>query len=149
VSACGFVLLGASIVYPESTDAHNPRLEQTVLTGHSRRPILQSRWDRFETDFGWPRDMSRRTASILPALYGANLAASGVKVLSNVLEDSTEIRLTRGRWCRASASDIDLSARNAHLLGPFSVEDVRLKFDFEMENGKPYVGARLVFPFGN
>ena len=147
--SCCFVILGVQLD-AQGADDLLPRLRQPALAVQAHPATLQSRWDRFEAEFGLPdQQTSLLTSSILRAKYGVDLAAFGVKALSNTLQDATELRFSRGRVRRASSAVLDPSPRNERPTGPFSLEDARLKFDFALTTGKPYVGARLVIPFGN
>jgi hypothetical protein len=115
-----------------------------------RTPSLQTRWDRFEAEFGIPdQQTSLLTGSLLRAKYSLDLAAFGIKTFASTLEDATELRYSRGGIRRASSTQISPPPRYSHPTGPFYLEDARLKFDFVLATGKPYIGARLVFPFGD
>jgi hypothetical protein len=147
--SCCFLLFCVEL-NAQSADDPLPRLRQPALAVQAHPATLQSRWDRFEAEFGLPEEQTSLLASsILHAKYGVDLAAFGVKAISNTLQDATEFRFSRGRVRRASSAELDPSPRYAHPTGPFSLEDARLKFDFVLATGKPYVGARLVIPFGN
>ena len=144
------VLAGSAQVQAQSVEDTLPRLRLPTLAVRRRPDTLQSRWDKFEAEFGLPEQpQSPLTASLLRAKYGVDVAAFGIKAISSTFQDATELRFSRGRVRRASTADLEPSPRYARPTGPFTIEDARLKFDFELATGKPYIGARLVFPFGN
>jgi len=125
-----------------------PRLSS--LTVAARPAKLQSRWDRFEAEFGLPDERaSLLTASLLRAKYSVDVALFSIKMFSATLGDATELRYSRGRIRRAATVDSDRPHRSAHHDSPIVLEDARLKLVFDMASSRPYIGVRLVLPFGD
>ena len=106
------------------------------------------RWGKFASEFT-PRDsdMPAILQPIACAKYGADVAVFTFDNLAHHIEDALELRFSHGHICRASTATVESPV---HLQrGPVTLEDARLKFDFEIASGKPYVGVRLVLPFGS
>ena len=125
-----------------------PRLNLTAV--EPRRANIQTRWERFNAEFGI-RDQhtSFLTASLLRAKYTADVALFSIKTISSTLGDATELHYSRGRIRRASTDDSVQSPSTARQGGLITLEGARLRFDFELARSKPYVGVRLVLPFGD
>ncbi len=128
---------------------HGIPLPRSGLLGiQARLPKTKSRWEHFEAEFGLRDDRATGvTASIARAKYGLDLLTFSAEVLADSMEDVVELRYTRGRICRVATSPSPAPA--AHGAGPLSLEDARLKFDLKLARGRPYLGLRLVIPFGN
>lgn len=130
---------------------HNIPLPRMNLITVVPRPATHlTRWDRFDAEFGLHDEQASLLAgSLLRAKYTVDVALFSIKTLSNALGDATELRYSHGRIRRASTADSDPSLRSAHHDGPILLEDARLKFVFEMASSRPYIGIRLVLPFGD
>ncbi len=114
------------------------------------RPTLHSRWQRFDAEFGLRNEQhSVVLASVSHLKYTVDLAVFSLQTLSDTLEEAAELRYSHGRIRRAASLDDDPLPRPRRTDGLLALEDARLKFDIELARGRPYVGVRLVFPFGN
>jgi hypothetical protein len=147
-SARAFAAPTADDPSPPRYNISLPRLD--LITVAPRPATLRTRWERFDAEFGLHDQSSSLVAgSLLRVKYAVDVACFGVRALSTTIGDATELRYSHGRIRRASTALSDPSPRSAHHAGPIVLEDARLKFDFEMASSKPYVGVRLVLPFGD
>lgn len=134
--------LAAGLSVPES------RLR--LVGPKSARPTLHSRWQRFDAEFGLRNEQhSVVLASVSHVKYTVDLAVFSLQTLSDTLEEAAELRYSHGRIRRAASLDDAPLPRSRWADGPLALEDARLKFDLELARGRPYIGVRLVFPFGN
>jgi len=125
-----------------------PRLN--IITAEPRPATLRTRWERFDARIRPPRRTGFAAGCLaLRAKYAVDVAFFSIKSFSNTLGDATELRYSRGQIRRASTAYSDPSPPSAHHAGPITLEDARLKFDFEMASSKPYVGTASVLPFGD
>jgi hypothetical protein len=70
-----------------------------------------------------------------------------VAELANRLSNLLELRYSNGQLHRAANVVAQPPSTRWHAT-PLHLEDVRLKFDIRLANTGPYLGFRIVFPFG-
>ena len=134
---------------PLDADGSNLRtlLNQGALTAadHNLEAPLRltssERWERFESEFGVHETRATPVRlALATAVYRLN---SVIFALSTFAQDvggaMVRSQSERGR------QETDLVSRKP-LFGRF--DEMRLKFDAETVNEKPYVGVRLQIPFG-
>ena len=141
--------LQAQMAEPPAAAYHGIPLPSRSLTdAQPRLPASKSRWDRFEAEFGLRDNRNAGVlASIARAKYGLDLATFSLNTFLNAIEDATELRYCRGRVSRVSASPTPVTPHRG--AGPVTLEDARLKLDLAMTGSRPYVGVRIVIPFGD
>ena len=147
-------VLAGSGLYAQAIESpppvyHGIPLPRSGLLGiQARLPKTKSRWEHFEAEFGLRDDRDKGvTASIARAKYGLDLLTFSADALVDSMEDAVELRYTRGRICRVATSPSPVPA--GHGASPLSLEDTRLKFDLGLAGSRPYLGVRLVIPFGD
>lgn len=143
----------AAILLAVATTADTEEAQPAVLTLRplTHVPVLTQRpdrWERFEEEFGMKQEhLPVALDAIAHAKYGADITVFGVNTILQRLETVLELRYTRGQIVTVFSSPPTGPPHRSQ--SPFSLEDTRLKVDFELTSGKPYIGVRLVFPFGN
>ncbi len=127
-----------------------PESRLRLVAPKPARPTLHSRWQRFDAEFGLRNEQhSVVLASVSHVKYTVDLAVFSLQTLSDTLEEAAELRYRHGHIRRAASLDDDPLAPARRTDGLIALEDARLKFDIELARGRPYIGVRLVFPFGN
>jgi hypothetical protein len=144
--------LMASLSVPTTTAASSrtntsERVDYQALTVRERQPMLMSdrkptdaeAWERFEADYSpsqkSPAPFKRQIES---AKYGLDTAVFAVDRFMKNVENQTDFSLDRGSLHRTQATT------SGELLG-----NPRVKLDLEMWRGStPYVGVRIIIPFG-
>jgi hypothetical protein len=142
----------ASLSVPTTTAAPsrtniNERTDRQVLTLRESQPMLMSdhkptsaeAWERFEADYSpsqkSPSPVKRRIES---AKYGLDTAVFAVDRFFKNVQSHADFSLDQGSLRRTPA------ASPGELLG-----NPRVKLDLEMWRGStPYVGVRVIIPFG-
>jgi hypothetical protein len=96
-------------------------------------------WGRFEENFA-PQETSKSSVKrqIINAKYDLDTTVFAVDRFVKSIRDHADFEIERGELRRTPA---DL--RGDYLGKP------RVKLDLDLTHGTPYVGARLVIPFGN
>jgi hypothetical protein len=113
-----------------------------------REPTERDAWEKFEAEFGAAREVTPpHLAPLSETKYHIDLTIFTVNNVIHRFEDLIELRYSNGRIGRSATFRTPSPTYLGH--GPFTFEDTRLKFDFDLAGGKPYVGFRLVLPFGN
>ena len=115
-----------------------PPADLALLVLH-REPTDTEVWEHFEAEYRLPNrspEFIRR--QIENAKYGLDKAAFSVGRFIKSFRDTANSEFAQGTVRRTRA--------NGH--GGF-LDNPRLQLDLDMAHGKPYVGARLVIPFGN
>ena len=143
-----FTFLPARTGISSEADPPPVILDVRPLTVEVPLPARATRWEKFEREFGG--DLDRAPALLVPvaqAKYGADLAVFTLETLLEQIKDSVELRYSNGHIGRAVA----FREPSPAYLGraPLTFEDARLKLDLDLVDGKPYIGVRLVLPFGN
>lgn len=144
--------LMASLSVPTTTAASSrtnssERADYQALTVRERQPILMSdrkptsdeAWERFEADYSPSRkSLSPIKCRIESVKYGLDTAVFAVDRFMKNVESQADFSLDRGGLHRTQATT------PGELLG-----NPRVKLDLEMWRGTaPYVGVRIVIPFG-
>ena len=114
---------------------HEP---QPILMPH-RKPTDTEAWERFEAEYSPPqKSASSVKRQIQAAKYGLDTAVFAVNRFVKNVENQADFSFEQGglRRTRATASGVSLN-------------NVRVKLDLDTGQGsKPYVGVRLIIPFG-
>ena len=108
-----------------------------------------SKWDAFEAKFV---ELQPSSSPLLDPLietkHAADVSLFTAAELANRLSNFLELRYSNGRIGRSFGVVTPHPSTRWHSF-PVRLEDTRLKFDFVLATSKPYMGARLVIPFGN
>jgi hypothetical protein len=122
------------------------RTYRQALTLREAQPVLMSdrkltsdeAWARFETDYSPTQKSSAIKRPIESAKYGLDTCVFAVDRFFKNVENQADFSLDRG------------SVRHTREI-PFGelLRNPRLKLDLEMgQSARPYVGVRLIIPFG-
>jgi len=124
------------------------RTDRQDLTQRELQPILMSHpkptdaeaWDRFEVEYKPPqKNPSPIKRQIETAKYGLDTAVFAVDRFTKNVEHQADFSFDQGSLRRTRTASSGES-----LINP------RVKLDLDMWQGsKPYVGVRLIIPFGN
>lgn len=106
-------------------------------------------WDQFEAEFG-PQHPSRSPLKrrIESAKYGLDVALFAFSRLSKNAEDNAEFRPDQGQLRRVPPG-VTPPLRASGNLWKDALENGHVKLDLKTLRNQPYVGVRLVIPFGN
>lgn len=139
-----FETISSPMALPQPPAATTP----TPIVIESPKPAEPDGWERFEAEFGAAREAAPpHLAPLSEAKYHVDLTIYTVNTVLHRFEDLLELRYSNGHIGRSA---VFRTPSPAHLRpGLFTIEDARLKFDFDFARGKPYAGIRLVLPFGN
>jgi hypothetical protein len=112
---------------------------QPILVPH-RKPTDNEAWERFEAEYSPPqKSPSSIKRQIETTKYGLDKAVFATDRFVKSVRDHADFELDQGSLRRTRAN-----SRGGLLDNP------RVKLDLEMWQGsKPYVGVRIVIPFGN
>jgi hypothetical protein len=146
-----------AISYCSAQQAGSLPLRASLLTSKSdlskRTPVLvaakgsRRSWDRFETEFGLQQsDPTFIRGNIRRAKYGLDVVAFTATSVLDGAERALELEYDHGMVHRVASMPAEPHTKHAR---PRAFDDTRLKFDFDLTDGKPHVGVRLVIPFGN
>ena len=108
-----------------------------------------TRWEKFETEFGITEpEPSLVLRSMQTAKYNVDRILFAANEFTRNVSSATEFELGHGKLHHVSA---DTQQSRDDLSNPSSAipENVRLGLDVNLAQGKPYVGVKLVIPFGN
>ena len=108
-----------------------------------------TRWEKFETEFGITEpEHSPVLRSMQTAKYNLDRFVFAANEFSRNVSSLTEYGLDHGRLYRVSAAT---QQSREELPIPWTTipENVHLGLDVNVAQGKPYVGVKLVIPFGN
>lgn len=149
------VLLAASPVSAEDPDdAARPgyrsrtTLETQLVMAEPRLVKKLTRWDKFEAEFGLYEPPSSPVLGQLADLkYGLDLATYNVEMFTRNLDDALEFRYNRGKFQRVTT--VSSYEPRKYRGGLLTLDDLRLKMDVKLATGKPYLGVRVVVPFGD
>jgi hypothetical protein len=125
------------------------RTDRQVLTGRELQPILMSHrkptdaeaWERFEREYSPPKKSpSPIKRQIETAKYGLDTAVFAVDRFTKNVENQADFSFDQGGLRRTRATSSGESPNN----------NPRVKLDLDMWQGsRPYVGVRIIIPFGN
>ncbi len=112
----------------------------------SNNPLAyETRREKFEAEFGvGETGASPIRAGVQSAKYGVDLLVFSITDALESLKDRLELEYSHGT-VRRPAQPADPFKASSTAIAPFAA---RLKFDFELWQGGPYVGMRLVIPLG-
>jgi len=112
---------------------------QRILMPH-RKPTDDEVWEKFESEFRpAQRSSSPVKREIETAKYGLDTTLFAVDRFVKSIANQADFSLDQGSLRRTRATSLGGSRDN-----------LRVKLDLNMWQGsKPYVGARIVIPFGN
>jgi hypothetical protein len=104
-----------------------------------RKTTDANAWDKFEAEYRpEPRGTSSVISQIETAKYGLDSTAFAVDRFVKSIRNHADFEFDQGSFRRTRPNP-----RGGILDNP------RIKLDLDLTHGKPYIGARLVFPFGN
>jgi hypothetical protein len=124
----------------ERTDrqALTERDRQAMLMPH-RKPTDAEAWERFDAEYKPPqKNPSPVKHQIETAKYGLDVTVFAVDRFVKSIANHADFEFNQGRLRRTPANP----------LGRFQ-DNPRVKLDLDLTHGKPYLGARVVIPFGN
>jgi hypothetical protein len=136
----------------EQTDHRALRPAESVnwrIIAPQRAPTDREAWERFEAEYE-PQHPSRSPIKreIESAKYRLDAALFAVRRLSRNIEDNTEFKLDQGQLRRVPPG-VTPPLRASGNLWKDALENGHVKLDLQMLRSKPYVGAQVVFPFGD
>ena len=103
------------------------------------KPTEVDAWARFETEYQLPKQSLRLVKrQVESAQSGLDTTVFAVDRFIQSLRDHADFEFDQGNWHRPR-----MDAHGGFFANP------RVKLDLDMAHGKPYIGARLVIPFGN
>lgn len=104
-----------------------------------RKPTDTEAWERFEAEYRVPaHSPALGTRQIETGKFGLDTTVFAVDRFVKNLRDHADFEFDHGNMRRTRAN-----SRDGLLANP------RVKLDLDMLHGRPYVGARVVIPFGN
>ena len=141
--------LSVDTVRAESTRSNvSERTGRQILTEREIEPILvphrkptdHEAWERFEAEYKLPiRSPSAIKRQIETAKYGLDTAVFAVDRFTKSVQNQADFSYDQGSLRRTRETSFGESPNK-----------LRVKLDLEMWQGsRPYVGVRLVIPFGN
>jgi hypothetical protein len=147
--------LGASLVREAPSSLHSQPTALSVDTA-VWRPIdtdyaasRVDRWEKFETEFGIAEpEHSPVFRSVQAAKYNLDRLVFAASEFSRNLSDVTDFELDHGRLYHVSAAGTQVWEEPSSSSAPIP-RNVHLGLDVNVAQGKPYVGVKLVIPFGN
>jgi len=141
--------LSVSTITAESTRSNiSERTGHQVLAEREFQSILMPRlqtdaeaWERFESDYSPPqKSPSTIKRQIETTKYSLDAAVFAVDRFARSVENQADFSLDQGSLRRTRATSSGDSPNN----------NPRVKLDLDMWQGsRPYVGVRLIIPFGN
>jgi hypothetical protein len=103
-----------------------------------RKPTNDEAWERFETEYSPPQGSSPIKRQIQSAKFGLDTAVFAVDRFFKNVESQSDFSLDRGNLRRTREIPFGEALRNP-----------RVKLDLEMgQSARPYVGVRIIIPFG-
>ncbi len=127
------------------------------FTDQKQRPVVATRksnrgkdtWEYFETEFGLQqRSTSPVKRQIESAKYTVDVSLFTVNRIVRQIQDESELKLDRGHLRRAEPRSGPLPRVHANPLTD-ALENARVKLDLQVYPDKPFVGVKVVVPFGN
>ena len=104
-----------------------------------RKPTDAEAWEKFESEYRpEQRSPSLVKRQIETAKYGLDTTVFAVDRFVKSIRDHADFEFDQGRLRRTRAN-----SRGGFLDNP------RVKLDLDLTHGTPYLGARVVIPFGN
>lgn len=114
------------------------RIDRPMPVPH-RKPTDSDAWDRFEAEYRPElQNPSLIKHHIETAKYGLDVTVFALDRFIKSIRNNSDFELNDGNLHRTQTNSRDLFPVNPHV-----------KLDFDMTHGHPYLGARVVIPFGN
>jgi hypothetical protein len=114
------------------------RPDQPIPVLH-RKPTDIDAWVKFEEEYRpSPRSPSPVKRQIETAKYGLDVSVFAVDRFVKSIRDHADFEFDQGSFRRTRTNS----------RGRFS-DNPRVKLDIDLTHGRPYLGARVVVPFGN
>ena len=113
-------------------------------------PVIPlTKWEAFTIKFG-EHDISSSPMldPVVDSKYAMDVTLFSALDLANQLSNFLELRYNNGHIGRAFGTIAEHPLTRWHA-SPIRLEDLRLKFDFLLARSKPYLGIRIVIPFGS
>ena len=118
-------------------------------TGEDYLKSRVTRWEKFETEFGVTEpEHSTVLRSMQSAKYNLDRAVFAANEFSHNLSRLTDYEWDHGRFYRASAAT-QLLREESSTRWPTIPENVHLGLDVNLVQNRPYIGVKLVIPFGD
>ncbi len=118
-------------------------------TGEDYLKTPVTRWEKFETEFGVTEpEHSTVLRSMQSAKYSLDRAVFAANEFSHNLSRLTDYELDHGRFYHASAAT-QLLRDESLTPWPTVPENVHLGLDVNLVQSRPYIGVKLVIPFGD
>jgi hypothetical protein len=109
------------------------------MPGLHRKPTDADAWEKFEAEYRpEPRSSSPAKRPIETAKYGLDVTVFALDRFVKSIRNNADFEFDQGSLCRTRAN-----SRGGLLDNP------RVKLDLDLTRGRPYLGARVVIPFGN
>ena len=106
-------------------------------------------WEKFEAEYRpKQRNVSPVMRQIESAKYQLDAATFGFDRLVRNIQDNTLFKFDNGRLRHAAPGDLPLRRTTSHSWTD-GLQHIRVKFDVKPRIGQPYVGVRVIIPFGN
>lgn len=114
-----------------------------------RAPTEGEAWEKFDADYRPHQPSSVPVIRQLEsAKYLLDCATFGADRFCRNIQDNLQFKFANGRLRQAAPGDLPQHRLSANpWLG--GLKDVRVKSDLKLRIGQPYVGVRIVIPFGN
>jgi len=114
------------------------RTDWSITVPHHKMTDREA-WEKFEVEFRpEQRNPSPVKRQIEIAKYGLDVSVFAVDRFVKSIRDHADFEFDHGRFHRTREN-----SRGGFLDNP------RVKLDLDLTHAKPYIGARLVIPFGN
>ncbi|MGA2137966.1 MAG: hypothetical protein ABSH14_03800 [Verrucomicrobiia bacterium] len=118
-------------------------------TGEDHLKSRVTRWEKFETEFGVTEpEHSAVLRSMQSAKYNLDRVVFAASEFSHNLSSMTDYEWDHGRFYRVSAAT-RLLREESSTQWTTVPENVHLGLDVNLVQSKPYIGVKLVIPFGN
>jgi hypothetical protein len=117
----------------------NVERDHWPITVPHHKPTDMEAWEKFDSEFR-PEQQSPSLVKrqIETAKYGVDTTLFAVDHFVKTIRDHADFELDQGGLHRTRAN-----SREGFIANP------RVKLDLDLTYGKPYLGARVVIPFGN
>ena len=118
-------------------------------TGEDYLKSRVTRWEKFETEFGVTiPEHSTMLRSMQSAKYNLDRVVFAANEFSHNLSSMTDYEWDHGRFYRVSAAT-QLWREESSTRWTTVPENVHLGLDVNLVQSRPYIGVKLVIPFGD
>lgn len=121
--------------------------ELTTITQPALKPL--TKWEKFEAEFGiYDSSPTPMLDPLVQGKHAVDVTLFTALELTSQISNILELRYSNGHFGRVASMSAPAHSTRWHD-SPIHLDDVRIKFDITMAKSKPYVGVRVVFPFGS